>query len=275
MLRDTDPTLYRKLQQLGAEDCMFAYRCGVDPLIGLPTACVCHACLMYPGLSWPAYSPCLSRCAPFSLCHCLANRRMVVVMLRRELPPVACCTLWEMQWAHEAAEGEACAAAGGGLGGSSSRASFRQQQTGAVAGGEGGEGVSRTSSDGAASAATATAAAGLRSTVHGLSEATASARAAAALGQRPASSGGRQSGSARLSAAVPDGSSGEDQPPEFVLQFIAAVVRAQRGRIMTDCREHDDVLRLFNSLQIEFWPSVAQARKQHKAYVGLGAVVRG
>lgn len=29
MLRDTDPQLYSKLQQLGAEDCMFAYRCGM------------------------------------------------------------------------------------------------------------------------------------------------------------------------------------------------------------------------------------------------------
>lgn len=29
VLRDTDPQLYSKLQQLGAEDCMFAYRCGM------------------------------------------------------------------------------------------------------------------------------------------------------------------------------------------------------------------------------------------------------
>lgn len=56
-----------------------------------------------------------------------------------------------------------------------------------------------------------------------------------------------------------------------MLQFIAAVVRAQRGRIMCDCREHDDVLRLFASLDIEFWLAVAQARKQHRAYVGPGA----
>jgi hypothetical protein len=64
-----------------------------------------------------------------------------------------------------------------------------------------------------------------------------------------------------------------DQAPEFVLQFIAAVVRAQRGRIMSECREHDDVLRLFNSLHIDFWPAVAQARKQHRAYTQPGAAV--
>ena len=33
-----------------------------------------------------------------------------MVMLRRELAPQECCTLWEMQWAHEAAEAAAAAA---------------------------------------------------------------------------------------------------------------------------------------------------------------------
>ena len=34
------------------------------------------------------------------------------------------------------------------------------------------------------------------------------------------------------------------------MQFIAAVVRAQRGKIMVDCREHDDVLRSHVSLRV-------------------------
>lgn len=213
VLRDTDPSLFAKLQQLGAEDCMFAYR-------------------------------------------------MVVVMLRRELPPAACCTLWEMQWAHEAAEAEAAAALSGptssGLSSSSSRGGAADQQLGRTA--------SRESADGGGSSSAA-ASAGLRSTVQGLSDATAAARAGHAAASAPLRPGsGRQQGggvggtSKQLAAA--------EAPPEFVMQFIAAVVRAQRGKIMVDCREHDDVLRLFSSIGIEFWAAVAQARKQHRAYVG-------
>jgi hypothetical protein len=147
----------------------------------------------------------------------------------------------------------------------------RQQDPQAVAAvtADGSQGREEGAGSGSASvAAASTAAAGLRSTVQGLSEVTAAARAAAALGSRPGSACGRASGGARPAAAAADIASGQDQPPEFVLQFIAAVVRAQRSRIMAECREHDDVLRLFNSLQIEFWQAVAQARKQHKAYVG-------
>lgn len=183
-------------------------------------------------------------------------------MLRRELPPAACCTLWEMQWAHEAAEAEAAAALSGptssGLSSSSSRGGAADQQLGRTA--------SRESADGGGSSSAA-ASAGLRSTVQGLSDATAAARAGHAAASAPLRPGsGRQQGggvggtSKQLAAA--------EAPPEFVMQFIAAVVRAQRGKIMVDCREHDDVLRLFSSIGIEFWAAVAQARKQHRAYVG-------
>ena len=83
---------------------------------------------------------------------------------------------------------------------------------------------------------------------------------------------GSAASGARLLQGGAAGSGGQQAPPpEFVLQFIASVVRAQRAQIMIGCREHDDVLRLFNSLQIEFWPAVAQARKQHKAYLSQGA----
>lgn len=183
-------------------------------------------------------------------------------MLRRELPPAACCTLWEMQWAHEAAEAEAAAALAGPSGSGPSSSSSR----GAAADPQVARSASRESADGGRSGSTA-ASAGLRSTVQGLSDATAAARAGpvpAAAPPRPGS--GRQQGSGgggsgkQLAAA--------EAPPEFVMQFIAAVVRAQRGKIMVDCREHDDVLRLFSSIGIEFWSAVAQARKQHRAYVG-------
>lgn len=55
-------------------------------------------------------------------------------------------------------------------------------------------------------------------------------------------------------------------PPDFVLQFVVAVVRSQRGRVLMECRDTDDVLRLFNAVKIDFWAALAQARKQHKAY---------
>ncbi|KAL4444555.1 hypothetical protein ABPG77_002372 [Micractinium sp. CCAP 211/92] len=232
VLRDTDPQLYSKLQQLGAEDCMFAYR-------------------------------------------------MVVVMLRRELPPAACCTLWEMQWAHEAAEAEAEGSRRHAGEPPLRTASSESQELGPSGG------SSSTSHSTAAAAAVAASAAegaalaaGLRSTVQGLSEATASARAAAAAaadGQAGTQQQGGQiakvlsrpgSGRERALAGTGSGSTalGEAPPPEFVLQFIAAVVRSQRARVLLECREHDDVLRLFSSLNIQFWLAVAQARKQHRAY---------
>ena len=63
-------------------------------------------------------------------------------------------------------------------------------------------------------------------------------------------------------------------PPDFLLQFVAAVVRAHRGRILSDCRDADDVLRLFNSVSVDFWTALAQARKQFKAYAQGIAVMQ-
>lgn len=198
-----------------------------------------------------------------------------MVMLRRELPPAACCTLWEMQWAHEAAEAEA-------EGGRWHRAELPLRSASSELHEPGGSGASSgTSLSPAAATAAATSAAegatmaaGLRSTVHGLSEATASMQAAAvsaAAGdpadQQPqAARGLSRPGSGKERALVGGTSLGEGDPPEFVLQFIAAVVRSQRARVLLECREHDDVLRLFSSLSIQFWLAVAQARKQHRAY---------
>ena len=54
--------------------------------------------------------------------------------------------------------------------------------------------------------------------------------------------------------------------PDFILHFVAAAVRAQRNKILYECTEGDDVLRLFNSIKIDFWTALAQARKQQKAY---------
>lgn len=61
--------------------------------------------------------------------------------------------------------------------------------------------------------------------------------------------------------------------PDFILHFVVAVVRSQRPKILTECRDSDDVLRLFNSLDIDFWTALAHARKLFKAYKQGSAVL--
>lgn len=66
----------------------------------------------------------------------------------------------------------------------------------------------------------------------------------------------------------------EPPPPDLVVHFVVAVVRSQRSGVLRRCRSLDDVLRLFNSVKIDFWLSLAQARKQFKAYNQGLAVLR-
>jgi hypothetical protein len=175
---------------------------------------------------------------------------MVIVMLRRELSFGEAITLWEVKWALEAtflpdtatlgrvASGELASHAGGStsLEGSKSGGGGNSRQTSSV----------------------------LASTVASM-EAAAKASVAELNGNKDRSAQRRvmKGGNAGL---VKSQSSGGGGPPNFILQFVAATVRAQRGRILGECREGDDVLRLFNSVKISFWSTLAQARKQHKAY---------
>lgn len=188
-------------------------------------------------------------------------------MLRRELPPNECCTLWEIQWALEAAEDlEAAAAAAAGLPVAAALADVCAP-------------VPRTNSGGSATAGMAAAAGAsspLRSTVQGMAEA---AARAVAEGAAVASSSGSGSGELATPLAARRHSSsaataGEELPPEFLLQFIAAVVRGLRGRILAECAEHDDVLRLFSFIKVDFWLALAQARKQYRAYRQGSLVMR-
>ncbi|EIE22335.1 RabGAP/TBC [Coccomyxa subellipsoidea C-169] len=61
-------------------------------------------------------------------------------------------------------------------------------------------------------------------------------------------------------------SSGSEQPsvpgtaPDLLLFFIAAVALRQRRRLIDECRDQDDTLRLFNSLRIDLWGSLRSAR---------------
>jgi len=64
------------------------------------------------------------------------------------------------------------------------------------------------------------------------------------------------------------------KPPDFILQFIAAVIRSHRGKILSECKDNDDILRLFNGVRIDFWGSLSRARKQYKDYSQGAAVLQ-
>lgn len=125
----------------------------------------------------------------------------------------------------------------------------------------------------------------------GIDSATSSSSTVLANGEAPASGRGGASAPAPSgpSAATPPGpasgrralrgrgesfSRAEPLPPDLVVHFVVAVVRSQRSVVMRRCKSLDDVLRLFNSVKIDFWLSLAQARKQFKAYNQGLAVLR-
>jgi hypothetical protein len=290
ILADTDPALFKRLESLEVADCMFAYR-------------------------------------------------MVIVMLRRELPLEEALTLWEAKWATEAAADYLDADKGmmgrygsgslssGGVGGSS------QTAPPSLASGSGrhhtidgsataaGSGASKASSSiplgtsvlrdaptavlspiqssSSTSPLSALAHNGLAATVTSMDLATKAAVSGAVDAVENGEDGKASSLPTRLQNSSGGGmmmmmmtSSGSTQrggnylrngggaggarsPPDLLLHFVVAAIRSQRGRIMTECRDGDDVLRLFNSLRIDFWPALAQARKQHKAYAqGLAVLER-
>lgn len=159
IIQDTDPGLFKKLDQLEATDCMFAYR-------------------------------------------------MVIVMLRRELPLAEVMTLWEVQWAYHCSHPEL-------------------------------------------SPMTSSLSSSVSQTVNIMMES-----------------------AARATANSSSSGNNGNPTPDFITQYIAAVVRSQRSRIMSECSSNDDVLRLFNAVKIDFWLALAQARKQHKAYAQGMAVLQ-
>ncbi|KAL6781384.1 CGL44 [Auxenochlorella protothecoides x Auxenochlorella symbiontica] len=245
ILSDTDPPLYARLRALDSGDCMFAYR-------------------------------------------------MVVVMLRRELPLPRVLLVWEAAWAHAAAagRGDGVPVAAGGWGRGEAPCDGADQSKGLsdveatdaalgasllrdggkVAGG----GEARHAADGAISGSQA---ASVEAAALPAEEPAPAPTAGAGQAADKTTAGGQppavakrtpsQTGSA---AAYAGGTS--IPPPDFVLQFIAAVVRGQRRQVMSCCHGTDDVLRLFSGVQIDFWLTLAQAQKQYKAYSQGGRVPR-
>lgn len=56
-------------------------------------------------------------------------------------------------------------------------------------------------------------------------------------------------------------------PPSMLLFFIAAVVWSQRRKLLDECREFDDVMRLFQMPKFEFWSCWAKARQIRVTYL--------
>ncbi len=59
------------------------------------------------------------------------------------------------------------------------------------------------------------------------------------------------------------------QAPDLFLCFVAAVVMSQRRKVLDDCTETDDVLRLFHSVRVDFWDTIEKA-KQLRAKLAKG-----
>lgn len=48
-------------------------------------------------------------------------------------------------------------------------------------------------------------------------------------------------------------------PRDLFMHFVAAVIIAQRRRILDECHDHDEVLRLFTKHSIDFWECMDRA----------------
>lgn len=181
---------------------------------------------------------------------CMFAYRMVIVMLRRELPAENVMTLWEVQWAHEAAavlEAQEREGQGGSCGAS---AVGEHGDTGCgVDGRWGSQDVGEVESS--------------------------MPRPPSVSSFRRGNNGGGSGGPARRVYLDFGGAEdGVERDGDFQHWFVAAVVRAQRWRLISECSDTDDVLRLFNSVKIDFWPTLEQAEGSFKRYAQGRAVMR-
>ncbi|GAB4823143.1 hypothetical protein N2152v2_010189 [Parachlorella kessleri] len=188
---------------------------------------------------------------------CMFAYRMVVVMLRRELSAEHAMTLWEIQWAHEAATALESPAAAAQLAPSASSGSLHRS-------GSAGGGVALSSSGKALSRS------GSSTSALGSGTAAGADAGAAAQPARPGSAGA----SAAVVAATRAGSMPAEEDGNFQHWFVASAIRGQRWEVMHSCQDHDDVLRLFNGIKIDFWATLTHAEKCFKRYAQGRAVMQ-
>ena len=165
---------------------------------------------------------------------CMFAYRMVVVLMRRELPLLEVMVLWEVSWSFIMDDEEEISYLG------SKSMSLRT--------------ISLTTSNSVG--------------LHPLDMTPESNKQDAAEGttQDPASR--RQSSSSSFKQGKWRGNviKQQRQPPGFLLHFIATCIRAHRSTIIDMCKDPDDILRYFSSFQIHFSEVLSKARKQHKTY---------
>ena len=200
---------------------------------------------------------------------CMFAYRMVLVMLRRELSMDETFILWEVKWALE------YCGSGGSHHGISGVSSFTSSSS---------PPLSTTNSSqaltGTAPYQYSSSSAGIAATVSSMNAATkaavAEAMAVPILTPSKRYNDGNGNGAQLLSTSFQQQQQQQKPPPpDFILQFVAAAVRSQRSKILHEAKESDDVLRLFNAIDIDFWTALAQARKQHKAYAqGIAVLER-
>ena len=65
-----------------------------------------------------------------------------------------------------------------------------------------------------------------------------------------------------------------EEDGNFQHWFVASAIRGQRWEVMHSCQDHDDVLRLFNGIKIDFWATLAHAEKCFKRYAQGRAVMQ-
>ncbi len=184
--------------------------------------------------------------------------RMVVVLMRRELPVDDVLRLWEMCWAYEREDEEALV--GGwthgrvGTGGSGG--------TGGT-GGSGGSGapgprtISLPDADGFVIRSNV-----MRSTVERLDRLVVNTETRDLEKSAPA----LPSPSWRGAGAKGD-SVEAHRRPSFFLHFVVSVILMNRRSILDHCNEYDDLMRHFTGVTIDFEPTAARARQLHESFV--------
>lgn len=165
---------------------------------------------------------------------CMFAYRMVVVLMRRELPLADVLTLWEISWAHSVGEHEA-----------TTKSSSSNARTISL------KGIDKQLSKSKL----------LDSTLQSLDRLMESWPQEGVGCITSGRERCRKHGEACKCSAF-----NASKSPGFFLQFVAAVIKSQRQAIMNECEKPDDLMRLFNRPCIDFWTTVVSARKQVKAY---------
>ena len=175
--------------------------------------------------------------------ECMFVYRMVVVLMRRDLPVGEAFRLWEICWAYEEEEEEEEGEEGDDDDGDPSPSSsfeIRSNLRGSN---------------------------GIRSTVKRMNELTMT------LGER-----GKKHVQKRTSRSWRGTPTSADADtvttadivglwrPTFFLQFVASVIKEHRAYIINECTEYDDLMRHFNGVAIDFEATALRARKRHTAY---------